>query len=242
MQNRSALVTGASRGIGAAIARRLAREGYEVVLNYRSGHEAARAVLAEIEAAGGKGRLLPFDISDREAAKSALEGDIAANGLYWAVVCNAGIAMDAPFPLMDGNAWDTVMRTNLDGFYNVVHPLVMPLVEGRKGGRIVTLSSISGLVGNRGQVNYSAAKAGIIGATRALSKELARRKITVNCIVPGIIDTEMTQELPKEEVIKMIPMRRYGRAEEVAGLAAYLVSQESEYVTGQAISINGGMA
>ena len=242
MEHRSVLVTGASRGIGAAIASRLARDGFEVALNYRSGEQAARSVLDAIEGAGGKGRLLPFDISDREAAKAAILSDMAAHGTYWGVVCNAGIAADAPFPLMDGDAWDSVIRTNLDGFYNVVHPIVMPLVESRRGGRIVTLSSISGLVGNRGQVNYSAAKAGIIGATKALSKELARRKITVNCVVPGIIETDMTRELPKDEVLKMIPMRRYGLPAEVAGLAAYLVSDESAYVTGQAISINGGMA
>jgi 3-oxoacyl-[acyl-carrier protein] reductase len=242
MEHRSVLVTGASRGIGAAIASRLARDGFEVVLNYRSGEQAARSVLDAIEGAGGKGRLLPFDISEREMTKTAISGDMEAHGTYWGVVCNAGIAVDAPFPLMDGDAWDSVIKTNLDGFYNVVHPIVMPLVESRRGGRIVTLSSISGLVGNRGQVNYSAAKAGIIGATKALSKELARRKITVNCVVPGIIETDMTRELPKDEVLKMIPMRRYGLPEEVAGLAAYLVSDESAYVTGQAISINGGMA
>jgi 3-oxoacyl-[acyl-carrier protein] reductase len=242
METRSVLVTGASRGIGAAIARRMARDGYAVALNFRSGREAAQSVLDDIEKVGGQGRLLPFDISDREASRAAIESDMAAHGTYWGVVCNAGIAVDAPFPLLDGAGWDSVMRTNLDGFYNVVHPVVMPLVESRRGGRIVTLSSISGLVGNRGQVNYSAAKAGIIGATKALSKELARRKITVNCIAPGIIDTEMTQELPKEEVLKMIPMRRYGRSDEVAGLASYLVSEESAYVTGQVVSINGGMA
>lgn len=242
MEKRSVLVTGASRGIGAAIASRLARDGYEVAINFRSGHDAAQAVLSGIEDVGGTGRLLPFDISDREAAKAAIEQDMAEHGVYWAVVCNAGIASDAPFPLMDGNAWDSVLRTNLDGFYNVAHPVVMPLVSAKRGGRIVTLSSISGLVGNRGQVNYSAAKAGIIGATKALSKELARRKITVNCIVPGIIETDMTSELPREEVLKVIPMRRFGRPDEVASLASFLVSDESAYVTGQAISINGGMA
>lgn len=242
MTVRSVLVTGASRGLGAAIAERLAREGCHVALNFRSGSEAAREVLGRIESAGGKARLLPFDVADRETARAAIESDIAAHGAYWAVVCNAGIACDAPFPLMGGEDWDRVLRTDLDGFYNVVHPTVMPMVEARRGGRIVVLSSISGIVGNRGQVNYSAAKAGLIGAAKALSKELARRRITVNAVAPGIFETDMTSEIPKDEVLKAIPMRRYGRPEEVAGLVNYLVSQEAEYITGQVISINGGMA
>ncbi len=239
---RSVLITGASRGIGAAIALRLAKEGLETVLNFRSGRSAAEAVLAQIEETGGRGRLLPFDIADRNAAKTAIEADMVAHGAYWSVVCNAGIARDASFPLMAEEDWDAVLRTNLDGFYNVIHPVVMPMVEARQGGRIIALSSVSGITGNRGQVNYSAAKAGIIGAVRALAKELARRKITVNSIAPGVFETDMTEDLPKEEVLKMIPMRRYGRPEEIAGLTAYLVSQEAEYITGQVISINGGMA
>lgn len=238
----SVLVTGASRGLGAAIAERLAREGCHVALNFRSGYEAAREVLERIESVGGKARLLPFDVADRAAARAAIESDMAVHGAYWAVVCNAGIACDAPFPLMGGDDWDRVLRTDLDGFYNVVHPTVMPMVEARRGGRIVVLSSISGIVGNRGQVNYSAAKAGLIGATKALSKELARRRITVNAVAPGIFETDMTNDIPKDEVLKAIPMRRYGRPEEVAGLVNYLVSSEAEYITGQVISINGGMA
>lgn len=237
-----ALVTGASRGIGKAIALRLARDGYRVTLNFRSQREAAEKVLAEIEAAGGEGHLLPCDISDRSGVAQTLAADMESHGVYRAVICNAGIAADAPFPLLDGESWDKVLRTNLDGFYNVLHPVVMPMVQAKQGGRIVTLSSISGLVGNRGQVNYSAAKAGIIGATKALSKELARRRITVNCVAPGIIETDMTQELPMEEVVKWIPMRRVGKAEEVASAVSWLASEEASYVTGQVLSVNGGMA
>jgi 3-oxoacyl-[acyl-carrier protein] reductase len=237
----SALVTGASRGIGRAIALRLARDGYHVVINYHSNAGAAQETLDAIREAGGDGRLLPFDIADRESCSRIIEEDMNAHGVYYAVVCNAGVTADSPFPLLDGAAWDRVLRTNLDGFYNVLHPIVMPMVQNRKGGRIVTLSSVSGLMGNRGQVNYSAAKAGIIGATRSLSKELAKRSITVNCVAPGIIDTEMTADLPLDEVLKMIPMRRMGKPAEVAAAVSWLASADASYVTGQVISVNGGM-
>lgn len=235
------LVTGASRGIGKAIAIRLAKEGYCVGINYLKGTEAAKATLAEIESQGGEGYLIPFDVSHRKKSSKAILKDVENNGMYWGIVLNAGVTHDAPFPLQDGEAWDKVVHTNLDSFHHVLHPIVMPMVRNKQGGRIITLSSISGLIGNRGQVNYSASKAGIIGATRSLAQEVARRNITVNCIAPGIIETDMTDELEKDQVIRMIPMRRFGQAEEVASLAAFLISDESAYITGQVISINGGM-
>lgn len=240
--NKTALVTGSSRGIGRAIALRLARAGFDIVLHCRSGRAEAESAAAEIAAMGRRARILQFDIADREACRAALENDIEANGVYYGAVCNAGITRDNAFPAISGEDWDAVLHTNLDGFYNVLNPLVMPMVRARRGGRIVALSSVSGIIGNRGQVNYSAAKAGIIGACKALAVELAKRNITVNCIAPGLIETDMVSELPLEEVKKMIPMQRLGRPEEVAGLAAYLFSDEAAYVTRQVISINGGLA
>lgn len=238
---RSVLVTGSSRGIGAAIARQLGSSGFDVALHCRSQVEAAGAVKADIESAGGNARILQFDIGDREACAEALAADIEANGAYYGVVCNAGVTADNAFPSLSSDDWDSVMRTNLDGFYNVIHPLVMPMVRARKGGRIVTLSSVSGLMGNRGQVNYSAAKAGIIGATKALAVELAKRKITVNCVAPGLIDTDMVDEQVMAEAMKMVPMRRMGAPEEVASLVDYLMSDAAAYITRQVISVNGGM-
>jgi len=239
--DRSVIITGSSRGIGEAIARQLAADGFICALHCRSGRAEAQAVLADIEAAGGRGRILQFDVSDREATKQAIEADIEANGPYYGAVCNAGITADNAFPSMTGEDWDSVLRTNLDGFYNVAHTLVMPMVRARKGGRIVTLSSVSGLMGNRGQVNYSAAKAGIIGATKALAVELAKRKITVNCVAPGLIDTTMIDEHVHQEAMKMVPMRRMGQPEEVASLVSYLMSDGASYITRQVISVNGGM-
>jgi 3-oxoacyl-[acyl-carrier protein] reductase len=239
---RSVLVTGSSRGIGKAIALRLAREGYGVVVHCRSRREEADAVAAEITALGGAARVLQFDIGEREATAAALAADIEAHGCYYGVVCNAGVARDTAFPAMTGEEWDTVLGTNLDGFFNVLNPLVMPMVQRRKPGRIVTMASVSGLIGNRGQVNYSAAKAGIIGATKALALELAKRNITVNCVAPGLIETEMTQDVPMEEALKMIPARRVGRPEEVAAAVSYLLSEDAGYVTRQVISVNGGLA
>jgi 3-oxoacyl-[acyl-carrier protein] reductase len=239
---RSVLVTGSSRGIGKAIALRLAREGYGVVVHCRSRREEADAVAAEITALGGAARVLQFDIGEREATAAALAADIEAHGCYYGVVCNAGVARDTAFPAMTGEEWDTVLGTNLDGFFNVLNPLVMPMVQRRKPGRIVTMASVSGLIGNRGQVNYSAAKAGIIGATKALALELAKRNITVNCVAPGLIETDMTQDVPMEEALKMIPARRVGRPEEVAAAVSYLLSEDAGYVTRQVISVNGGLA
>lgn len=238
---RRVLVTGASRGIGAAIAKRMARDGFRVAINYREREDAAEAIAAEIRESGGEADLLRFDISRREEVRTGLELELKERGAFYGVVCNAGVHADHPFPRIDDEAWDSVLRTNLDGFYNVLHPLVMPMIRARNGGRIITMSSISGVVGNRGQVNYSASKAGIIGATRSLSLELAKRNITANSVAPGIIETEMTAALPLEDVTKMIPMRRVGSVEEVAATVSFLASDEASYITGQVISVNGGM-
>ena len=235
------LVTGSSRGIGKAVALRLARDGYDVVVHCRSGRAEADAVAAQIAGMGRSARVLQFDIGERAASAAALEADIAQHGCYYGVVCNAGIARDNAFPAMSGEDWDIVLKTNLDGFYNVLNPLVMPLVQRRKPGRIVTMASVSGLVGNRGQVNYSAAKAGIIGATKALALELAKRAITVNCVAPGLIETDMISEVPLDEALKLIPLRRVGTAEEVAGAVSFLIGPDAAYVTRQVISVNGGM-
>jgi len=238
----SVLVTGSSRGIGKAIALRLARDGYDVVLHCRSQRTEAEAVAQEVVQMGRAARVLQFDISDRAATAAALEADIAQHGCYYGVVCNAGVARDNAFPAMSGEDWDIVLQTNLDGFYNVLNPLIMPLVQRRKPGRIVTLASVSGLIGNRGQVNYSAAKAGIIGATKALALELAKRSITVNCVAPGLIETDMIEEVPMEEALKMIPARRVGKPEEVAAAVSFLVGEDAGYITRQVISVNGGLA
>jgi 3-oxoacyl-[acyl-carrier protein] reductase len=236
------LVTGSSRGIGRAIALRLARDGYDIVLHCRSERARAEAVAAEVAALGRRARVLAFDVADRAACAAALEADIAAHGAYYGVVCNAGITRDTAFPAMEGEAWDAVLRTNLDGFYNVLHPVVMPMVRRRAPGRIVTLSSVSGLVGNRGQVNYSAAKAGIIGATKALAIELAKRRITVNCVAPGLVETELVEgHVPVDEILKMIPAERMGRPEEVAAAVSFLVSPDASYITRQVLAVNGGL-
>ncbi len=241
--SRSVLVTGASKGIGQAIACRLAADGFHIGVHYHSDEAGAAATLAQIQAAGGQGRLLRFDVADRAASQAALEQDLAEFGPWYGLVSNAGITRDGAFPALSEQDWDAVIHTNLDSFYNVIHPCIMPMIAARQGGRIITLSSVSGVMGNRGQVNYSAAKAGIIGATKALAIELAKRKITVNCIAPGLIDTAMTEleETALKEAMAMIPMKRMGQVAEVAGLASYLMSDIAGYVTRQVISINGGM-
>lgn len=240
--SKSVLVTGSSRGIGKAIALRLARDGYDIVLHCRSQREEAELVAAEITGMGRAVRVLQFDISERDNAAALLLADVETHGCYYGVVCNAGVARDNAFPAMSGEDWDIVLNTNLDGFYNVLNPLVMPMVQRRKPGRIVTMASVSGLVGNRGQVNYSAAKAGIIGASKALAIELAKRAITVNCVAPGLIETDMISEVPLEEALKMIPARRVGKPEEVAAVVSFLMHEDAAYVTRQVISVNGGMA
>ena len=237
-----ALVTGGSRGIGAAIAAALARAGFPVIINYRSGEEAARATQAALQAEGAQVELACFDVADAAAASAALEGLLADEEQPIGVlVNNAGVARDAPFPALEPAAWELVTRTTLDGFYNVTRPLVMPMVR-RRWGRIINISSVSGLVGNRGQVNYAAAKAGLIGATRALAQEVAHRGVTVNAIAPGLIETDMIAGLPVAELLKHVPARRLGRPEEVAHLAAFLASDQAAYITGQVIGINGGLA
>jgi 3-oxoacyl-[acyl-carrier protein] reductase len=240
--NKSVLITGSSRGIGKAIALRLARDGYDVIVHCRSRREAADEVAQTIRALGRQARVLQFDISDREATAKALLADIEEQGCYYGVVCNAGIVRDQVFPAMSGEDWDIVIKTNLDGFYNVLNPLIMPMVRRRAPGRIVTLASVSGMIGNRGQVNYSAAKAGIIGATKALALELAKRQITVNCVAPGLIETEMIGAAPLEEIIKLIPARRIGKPEEVAAAVIFLLSEDAAYITRQVIAVNGGLA
>lgn len=241
MERKTILVTGSSRGIGRAIAKKLSNDGFTVVLHCRSGRAVAEEVFSEMKEGGGQGRILQFDVADREQASAVLLDDIEKNGAYYGVVCNAGIARDNAFPALTAEDWDQVIHTNLDGFYNVLQPIVMPMVRRKAPGRIVTLASVSGLMGNRGQVNYSAAKAGIIGATKALAVELAKRKITVNCVAPGLIDTGMLENLPVEEALKLIPMRRMGDPDEVADLVSYLCSDGAGYITRQVISINGGM-
>ena len=239
---RSVLVTGASKGIGAAIAVRLARDGFAITVHYRSDDEGARKTTDEIERAGGRARVLAFDVADRAATRSALEADIATHGPYYGVVSNAGIHRDNVFPALSGDDWDAVLRTDLDSFYNVLHPCVMPMIQAHRGGRIVVLSSVSGVLGNRGQVNYSAAKAGLIGAAKALALELAKREITVNCVAPGLIETSMVAGSELESIVKAIPARRIGRPEEVAELVAYLFSDLAAYVTRQVIRIDGGLS
>lgn len=240
--SRRVLVTGSSRGIGRSIAEMLARDGFDVTVHYRSGAEQAKEVVKLIEADGGRASLLQFDIADRNASRSALEADIESNGAYYGVVCNAGITRDNAFPALTDDDWDSVIHTNLDGFFNVVQPLTMPMVRAKKGGRIVVMSSVSGIMGNRGQVNYSASKAGLIGAVKALALELAKRKITANCVAPGLIETDMVNEEVLKEAMKFIPARRMGKPEEVAGLVSYLFSDQAGYITRQVISVNGGMA
>jgi len=240
--NRRVLVTGSSKGIGKAIAVKLAEMGFDICLHCRSDMNSAEQVAQEIIAIGVQASIIKFDAADRETTKKVLEEHIAEYGSFYGIVCNAGVSSDTAFPAMTSDEWDRVIHTNLDGFYNVLHPLVMPMVSARKGGRIITISSLSGEIGNRGQVNYSASKAGIIGATKALALELAKRKITVNCVAPGLIETEMTDELPIADLKNMIPLRRMGKPEEVASAVAFLISDGASYITRQVISVNGGIA
>lgn len=235
-----ALVTGGSRGIGAAICETLAAAGHPILLNYRSNDEAAGAVKAKLEGLGVEVRLLRFDVADREASQKAIHEVLEEKLDVGIIVNNAGLARDNSFPQMPWEDWETVTRTTLDGFFNVTQPFVMPMCR-RRWGRIINVSSVSGVAGNRGQVNYAAAKAGLIGATKALALEVAKRKVTVNAIAPGLVDTDMVQDAPLDMILKQIPMRRIGKVNEVASLVGWLASEDAAYITGQVITMAGGL-
>lgn len=239
--SKSVFISGSSRGIGRACALYLAGQGYDIVLHGKSPSQVLEQTITDVKAMGGNVRALTFDVCDREAARQALLKDIEENGMYWGIVANAGISRDITFAGMEPQAWDSVLKTNLDGFYNVVQPLVMPMVHTRRGGRIVVIASISGVMGNRGQVNYSAAKAGLIGAAKALALELASRKITVNAVAPGLIETDMVDESVTERALPFIPMKRVGKPEEVATTVGFLISDDAAYITRSVIEIDGGL-
>ncbi|AHG66100.1 3-oxoacyl-ACP reductase FabG [Advenella mimigardefordensis] len=235
-------VTGSSRGIGKAIALDLAQAGFDITLHCRQRRDEAEQVAQQIQALGRAADILQFDVSDRQACRQTLETYLDSHDAFYGVVLNAGLTRDNAFPAFSDEDWDQVLDTNLGGFYNVLHPLIMPMIRRRKPGRIVCMASVSGLIGNRGQVNYSASKAGLIGAAKALAVELAKRRITVNCVAPGLIDTEMLdQQVPVEEILKMIPAQRAGHAEEVAAAVTFLMSEKAGYITRQVLSVNGGL-
>lgn len=241
MMNRRILVTGSNRGIGKAIALSLAQAGFDITIHTRSRMQEAQQVVADIQAMGRESHALQFDVNDRATIEQILNQDIEQYGAFYGVVLNAGLTRDGAFPALSDDDWDNVIDTSLNGFYNVLKPLIMPMIRLKQGGRIVTIASVSGIMGNRGQVNYSAAKAGLIGATKALAIELAKRKITVNCVAPGLIETDMISDEIKDHALPLIPMGRMGQADEVANLVKFLCSDDAGYITRQIISINGGM-
>ena len=235
-----ALVTGASRGIGRAIAVELGAAGLHVVLNYKSSTEAAREAAQEIRDAGGSAELAPFDVADGDAARAALEGLLAAHGAPLVLVNNAGITRDGLFVWMKPEEWREVLETNLTSFFNVTQPLLKPMLGARRG-RIVNITSTAGQTGNPGQVNYSAAKAGLIGATKALAKEVAKRRITVNAVAPGFVESDMTAGIPLDRIRASVPAGRMGLPAEVAAVVRFLATPEAAYITGQVIAVNGGL-
>ena len=242
MNNQSVLVTGSNRGIGKATALKLAKDGFDVVVHCRSRREEAEQVCQQIKALGRNSRVLQFDVAQRAVCREILTADGDQQGAYYGGVLNAGLTRDNAFPALEDDDWDSVLRTNLDGFFNVLHPIIMPMIRRRATGRIVCVASVSGMVGNRGQTNYSASKAGLIGAAKALAVELAKRKITVNCVAPGLIETEMLDEnLPIDEIMKAIPAARMGLPEEVAHAIAFLMSENASYITRQVLAVNGGL-
>jgi 3-oxoacyl-[acyl-carrier protein] reductase len=234
-----ALVTGGSGGIGAAICRRLAADGRHLVVHARRNLEAARALAAELVAQGGSAEALAFDVTDAAAARAALEA-LLERGPIQILVNNAGIHDDAAFPGMSEAQWRRVIEVSLHGFFNVTQPLMLPMIRTR-WGRVVNMASVSAVTGNRGQVNYAAAKGALISATRALALELGKRGVTVNAVVPGLIDTAMSAEFPQQRIRELVPLQRAGTAAEVADLVAFLASERAAYITGQAVPINGGM-
>lgn len=236
---KTALVIGASRGIGRAIAERLAHDGFDIVGTCRSNPERFQELEQKVTGLGRSFHALAFDIADRKAAEETLLGYFG-DGAPDVLVYNAGINDDDLFAMMTPEQWDRVLHTNADGFFNCIHPLIMNMM-GRRGGRIIAISSISGQTGQPGQVNYSASKAALLGAVKALAREVARKKILVNAVAPGFIDTDMTEKLPTDELVPQIPLRRIGKAEEVAGAVAFLAGPDSSYITGQVIAVNGGL-
>jgi 3-oxoacyl-[acyl-carrier protein] reductase len=238
--DKKVLITGAGRGIGRAIAAAVSQAGYSIIAHYRNNEEGALSLEKEIRASGGEIELVKFDVSNREECLEKLDAVTEKHGAMWGIISNAGICADNAFPALSGEEWDSVIHTNLDSFYNVIQPLVMPLCR-KKRGRIITIASVSGLTGLRGQVNYSASKAGIIGASKALALELASRSITVNCIAPGIIETDMSAAAPLDKILPNVPMGRIGKCEEVASLAVFLLSEKASYITKQVIAVDGGL-
>ena len=238
-QEKTVLITGGSRGIGAAIVKRLAAAGYDIWLNYHSSHDAANQVKQEVEALGRQCRLLPFDIADEEQVENVLLPLLIKSPLY-GFVHNAGVTKDILLPMMHRSEWDEVINVNLTAFFLLAKLIVKYMIPQRQG-RIIAISSVSGETGQAGRVNYSAAKAGLIGAVKALAREVAKRNILVNAVTPGLIATDMTKEIPLDRILPLIPLNRIGKTDEVAGIVNFLLSDEASYITGQVIGVNGGL-